>query len=569
MSVWSRSSWCAWILAAVCASLPSAARADTFYTANLSGAEEVPANASAGTGFGRVTLNDSETQVTVSVYYQGLGSNVTAGHVHGSAPPGTNAPIVFNLNPTTGVTQGSVVGMLFAITPAQVADLKNGLLYFNIHSGTFPDGEIRGQIRVDSPFTATLSGQQQVPANASTATGRGWVSLNANGTQGLATLRWSGLTGPAIAAHIHAQRSGINGGVICNFSPPSAATGEVVDALCAFAPTLTASLKSKGLYFNIHTTMFGDGEIRGQIKRSFNPCDFDADGRSDYTIVRSNGSTLDWWIHQSSNGAPLVYTWGTSADITGSVLLCPDVDGDGKSDPTIWRPGVSATFWSLLSTGGVRGQTWGTDGDDPRMVGDYDGDGRDDFTIYRPGTGGNSSIYFILQSTNGSVRAELWGADGDLPQSVPDYDGDGKTDVGVRRAPGVFFRKFSTTGSFDVVNWGTATDSEQSLDYDGDGKTDIALSRDAGGQLQWWVLGSLRNAAVTPYGAGFFFGSTAIPPSLRTSADFDGDGRTDVAVWKPETGSSGVWWVQRWNGTVTTFVWGLNGDLPLQMMYWK
>ena len=147
-----------------------------------------------------------------------------------------------------------------------MADLKNGLLYFNIHSGTFPNGEIRGQIRVDSPFTATLSGPQQVPANAATATGRGWVSLNANGTQGLATLRWSGLTGPAIAAHIPAQRSGINGPVICNFSPPSAATSEVVDALCVFTPTQTASLKSKGLYFNIHTTMFETARSEGRSR---------------------------------------------------------------------------------------------------------------------------------------------------------------------------------------------------------------------------------------------------------------------------------------------------------------
>ena len=174
------------------------------------------------------------------------------------------------------------------------------------------------------------------------------------------------------------------------------------------------------------------------------------------------------WIYQSSNGS-CSSTPGERARITGSVLLCPD-DGRREIRPDHLAPGVSATFWSLLSAGGVRGQTWGTSGDDPRMVGDYDGDGRDDFTIYRAGTGGNSSIYFILQSTSGTVRAELWGAGDDFPQSVPDYDGDGKTDLAVYRPSTGFFRKFSTTVSFDVDNWGTASDFEQALDYEGEAK---------------------------------------------------------------------------------------------------
>ena len=53
MSVWSRSRWCAWILAAVCASLPGAARADTFYTANLSGAEGRPRRLAPASGGSR------------------------------------------------------------------------------------------------------------------------------------------------------------------------------------------------------------------------------------------------------------------------------------------------------------------------------------------------------------------------------------------------------------------------------------------------------------------------------------------------------------------------------------
>jgi len=53
------------------------------------------------------------------------------------------------LFPFSGVpsaTSGSIPQQTFAITPTQVAQLRSGLFYFNIHNATFPGGEIRGQI---------------------------------------------------------------------------------------------------------------------------------------------------------------------------------------------------------------------------------------------------------------------------------------------------------------------------------------------------------------------------------------------------------------------------------------
>src|SRR5688572_7668049 len=141
--------------------------AATYFTGNLTGTQEVPPTGSSATGFGRVTLNDAENSITVSVYYGSaaapLSSNVTAGHIHGPAAPGVNAPIIFNLAPTTGVTFGSVVNAVIAVTPAQIADLKAGLWYFNIHTVNFGGGEIRGQIIVDSPFIAYQNGGQENP----------------------------------------------------------------------------------------------------------------------------------------------------------------------------------------------------------------------------------------------------------------------------------------------------------------------------------------------------------------------------------------------------------------------
>lgn len=110
------------------------------YIAQLSSAQEVPTNNSTATGTGSVTLNDLENQITVSLSFSGLGSTQTAAHIHGAAQMGVNAPILFNLG------TGNINGMTFNVTAAQVAQLKKGLFYFNVHTQTFGGGEIRGQI---------------------------------------------------------------------------------------------------------------------------------------------------------------------------------------------------------------------------------------------------------------------------------------------------------------------------------------------------------------------------------------------------------------------------------------
>jgi trimeric autotransporter adhesin len=245
--------------------LVSSAQAEQIFVGNLDGLQEVPANSSTATGFGRVTLNDAETQITVSVYYSGLSAVTTNGHIHGPRAVGVNGPIIFNLAPTAGQTSGSVVNATFAITPTQVADLKAGLHYFNIHTSALPGGEIRGQILPSSPYLATISAKQEVPRNASLGVGRAAVSLNAAQTQALVTVQWSGTTGPLTSGHVHTGFFGANGGIVCNLSPPAVVAGSIVDFLCPFTTAQVTTLKRGGFYINLHTSANPGGEIRGQI----------------------------------------------------------------------------------------------------------------------------------------------------------------------------------------------------------------------------------------------------------------------------------------------------------------
>jgi hypothetical protein len=235
------------------------------FTANLNSAQEVPPITSTATGFGRVTLNAEETQITASVYYTGLTSpGTTVGHIH-SASAGIIGPVSFNLVPPTGQTSGSVVGATYSVTAAQVAALKSGGMYFNIHTTSNPGGEIRGQIGSSAEFVATLTGRQENPAVNSTGSGRASVSLNALGDQALVTVQWRDLSGPVTVGHVHTGAFGSNGAVVCNLSPPTVVSGSVVDFLCNFSFAQIGVLRRGGFYVNLHTSANPGGEIRGQI----------------------------------------------------------------------------------------------------------------------------------------------------------------------------------------------------------------------------------------------------------------------------------------------------------------
>src|SRR5713226_7165161 len=111
------------------------------FTANLNGAQETPPNSSTATGTATLLLDPDETTARVSLNFRGLSSAETGAHIHGPGGPGVIAPILFPL------TNGNLSDFLISLTATDVANLKNGLLYINVHSSNFPNGEIRGQFQ--------------------------------------------------------------------------------------------------------------------------------------------------------------------------------------------------------------------------------------------------------------------------------------------------------------------------------------------------------------------------------------------------------------------------------------
>lgn len=89
------------------------------------------------------------------------------------------------------------------------------------------------------------------------------------------------------------------------------------------------------------------------------------------------------------------------------------------------------------------------------------------------------------------------------------------------------------------------------IDFDGDNKTDLAVWHQNSGT--WYIVSSSTSA-----GSNLQWG---LGGDVPLDGDFDGDGKTDMIVWRPSTG---YWFiVQSSTNTVFTREWGTNGDKPL------
>ena len=135
------------------------------FVANLSGANESPANSSTATGTVVLTINSDQT-VSWTMDLTGI-RNMSASHIHGPAGPGVNAPVRANLFiPTTIVTatlNGRVASGTFGAANVSgitydelLTGIRTGNVYVNVHTsdsalpgnntpGDLPAGEIRGQ----------------------------------------------------------------------------------------------------------------------------------------------------------------------------------------------------------------------------------------------------------------------------------------------------------------------------------------------------------------------------------------------------------------------------------------
>jgi len=248
------------------------------FIADLSGSNEVPANASLGSGSVLVELSGSD--VWASGSFSGLNDafdpNIGGGsHIHDGLA-GQNGGVAFPLTATVAADglsgTFSINDNSFTAEEANIDALQERGNYVNIHTAFNAPGELRGQLLPVSsiPLRAVFSGRAETTPNNSGGIGGAMVEILAGQLVVSGAFTVDSPFASEIGAHIHSGSLGIDGGVVVALVPDLAGdnlsgTFESANNTFELDEEFQGTLLSAGNYFNIHTEAYNGGEIRGQI----------------------------------------------------------------------------------------------------------------------------------------------------------------------------------------------------------------------------------------------------------------------------------------------------------------
>jgi hypothetical protein len=299
--------------------------------------------------------------------------------------------------------------------------------------------------------------------------------------------------------------------------------------------------------------------------------DFNGDGRSDLALTGAKGWNTLPVAFSYGNGAfnvtndPIagLATWATA----GATPVVGDFNGDGKADIALTGGGVGVA-WTTIPVAFSNGDgtfnvtnlvahdfaLWANEPNIRALAGDFNGDGKADIALVGGADWNTQPIAFsngdgTFRVTNDALATfPAYAAQMAQGAVAGDFNGDGKADIALTgqylsTVPVAFSHG---DGTFQVTNnglasfqgWAAAPGAEALAgDFNGDGKADIALTGGTG-----W---STVPIAYSTGGGGFtvdnmpvasFPGFAASAGAQAVSGDFDGDGRSDIAL------AGGVGW---------------------------
>jgi hypothetical protein len=234
-------------------------------TAKLTGDQEVPAVSTPALGVASFLLNGTHDTLCVSATVTGLSSAITGAHLHLGAP-GVSGPVIKDLS--TVVVGNTIKTFIYGTDlSTHLKEYLSGQLYINVHTVNHVDGEIRGQISLETDwsFISKLDGGQLVPISNTTAYGLGVFNLSKDSSKIQYIVVSDGTSGVLTQARLNYGAKGKNGAMVLDLS--AGIVGNVVGGIIAFpSPALIDSLKSGKVYVDLGTASHPNGtEIRGQL----------------------------------------------------------------------------------------------------------------------------------------------------------------------------------------------------------------------------------------------------------------------------------------------------------------
>ncbi len=296
------------------------------------------------------------------------------------------------------------------------------------------------------------------------------------------------------------------------------------------------------------TPMFGHRTYNGSY--TYSHADLNSDGREDLAFPTQTGFAVILSTGDATYGTQTNYA---VPDNVSSGVVTLDLNNDGKPDIIAFNA-FAPGFYEYLNNGNGTFHLQATYGTPAAIfdmvVGDFNHDGYADIAFSTPGSlhvwfNNHASGFNVGPTTSIPVISEL---------SVGDFDGDGKADVFASSSTGTYIYFGDNTGHFpSIVNASTAHHPNViGMDIDGDGKTDLvgaAVASSSQGVDTFYrelfvIYGNASRTIMESsiplngYAVSWLYSNPAKSPSADV-ADFNGDGRQDIALVEAQNSDGG------------------------------
>jgi Tol biopolymer transport system component len=341
----------------------------------------------------------------------------------------------------------------------------------------------------------------------------------------------------------------------------------VIDSLPAFSP-------------DGRKIAFVSQQVSGSLAGNIKIMNADGTNQTEVTPITLSSSTYPWQAYENSS-----LSWSPDGskiafDDDGEIFTV-NVDGSNRTNLTnhpardiapSWSPDGSRVLFDSTRVGYLTMHTMNAaDGSDVRVLPSnyYFWDASPDWSP----TG--DKIVFVELSEDWQPRIYTANADGTNRQV---FDGTGWGGTGQRSMPkwspdgtkivfhhwkypdddceiyvknvngGVVKQLTDTTGNNGQPSWQPLLPARTFADFDGDGRADISVFRPS--DRVWYLNQSTNGVSATQFG---------LSTDEITPADYDGDGKTDISVFR-----DGVWyWFNSSNSSFNSIKFGLANDIPV------